>query len=321
MAALTRLLLAGLLASVVHAGPGAGHAGGVGLMARLGLQLRPQPPHGAVADAEQGGEALWEDQVGGNGIASARATALGVDGDECTCGHSTSVWENARGPAASLAMVCFPKEVRTHCRKCNMHMPHKVSQYKKGKDSLVAQGKRRYDRKQKGFGGQTKPIFHKKAKTTKKVVVMLQCQECSRKLQRCIGRCKAFVSRPRILVLPALYAHDPVICTRVLLLCRESVSLSLCHALPLCARPRHSSACLSVVVEFLLTWLPGNWHCSFMPESGGESVVRETRYPRARLWRVAAPVLHGLCRPRTCDRYRDSSQAGPEVCALGFSRG
>ena len=40
--------------------------------------------------------------------------------------------------------------------------PHKVTQYKKGKDSLAAQGKRRYDRKQKGYGGQTKPVFHKK---------------------------------------------------------------------------------------------------------------------------------------------------------------
>ena len=40
--------------------------------------------------------------------------------------------------------------------------PHKVTQYKKGKDSLFAQGKRRYDRKQSGYGGQTKPVFHKK---------------------------------------------------------------------------------------------------------------------------------------------------------------
>jgi hypothetical protein len=43
----------------------------------------------------------------------------------------------------------------------------KVTQYKTGKASLFAQGKRRYDRKQAGFGGQTKPVFHKKAKTTK----------------------------------------------------------------------------------------------------------------------------------------------------------
>jgi Ribosomal protein L44 len=37
-----------------------------------------------------------------------------------------------------------------------------VTQYKKGKDSLFVQGKRRYDRKQSGYGGQTKPVFHKK---------------------------------------------------------------------------------------------------------------------------------------------------------------
>lgn len=37
-----------------------------------------------------------------------------------------------------------------------------MTQYKKGKDSLAAQGKRRYDRKQSGYGGQTKPVFHKK---------------------------------------------------------------------------------------------------------------------------------------------------------------
>jgi large subunit ribosomal protein L44e len=42
--------------------------------------------------------------------------------------------------------------------------PHKVTQYKKGKDSLFAQGKRRYDRKQSGYGGQTKPVFHKKVR-------------------------------------------------------------------------------------------------------------------------------------------------------------
>ncbi|KAL8120516.1 hypothetical protein AgCh_017628 [Apium graveolens] len=35
-------------------------------------------------------------------------------------------------------------------------------QLSKGKDSLAAQGKRRYDRKQSGYGGQTKPVFHKK---------------------------------------------------------------------------------------------------------------------------------------------------------------
>ena len=68
-------------------------------------------------------------------------------------------------------MVKMTKSRNTYCQKCNKHQKHKVSQYKKGKESLFAQGKRRYDNKQKGFGGQKKPIFHKKAKVTKKVIL------------------------------------------------------------------------------------------------------------------------------------------------------
>ncbi|CAJ1423638.1 unnamed protein product [Effrenium voratum] len=60
-------------------------------------------------------------------------------------------------------MVNIPKTRNTYCRKCRKHTGHKVSQYKTGKASLSAQGKRRYDKKQAGFGGQTKPVFHKKA--------------------------------------------------------------------------------------------------------------------------------------------------------------
>lgn len=58
----------------------------------------------------------------------------------------------------------MPKTKKTYCKSkdCRKHTLHKVTQYKKGKDSLAAQGKRRYDRKQSGYGGQTKPVFHKK---------------------------------------------------------------------------------------------------------------------------------------------------------------
>lgn len=60
--------------------------------------------------------------------------------------------------------VNVPKTKKTYCKnkECRKHTLHKVTQYKKGKDSLSAQGKRRYDRKQSGYGGQTKPVFHKK---------------------------------------------------------------------------------------------------------------------------------------------------------------
>ena len=54
------------------------------------------------------------------------------------------------------------------------------------------QGKRRYDRKQQGYGGQTKPILHKKAKTTKKVTLRLECKECKTKKQLVIKRTKHF---------------------------------------------------------------------------------------------------------------------------------
>ncbi|GMG98900.1 60S ribosomal protein L44 [Neltuma alba] len=91
-------------------------------------------------------------------------------------------------------MVNVPKTKKTYCKNkdCRKHTLHKVTQYKKGKDSLAAQGKRRYDRKQSGYGGQTKPVFHKKAKTTKKIVLRLQCQSCKHVSQHPIKRCKHF---------------------------------------------------------------------------------------------------------------------------------
>ncbi|KAI3602856.1 laccase [Moniliophthora roreri] len=96
--------------------------------------------------------------------------------------------------AGNNKMVNIPKTRRTYCKgkTCKKHTPHKVTQYKKGKDSLFAQGKRRYDRKQSGYGGQTKPVFHKKAKTTKKVVLRLECTVCKYKMQLALKRCKHF---------------------------------------------------------------------------------------------------------------------------------
>uniref|UniRef100_A0A669B3D5 60S ribosomal protein L36a n=1 Tax=Oreochromis niloticus TaxID=8128 RepID=A0A669B3D5_ORENI len=93
-----------------------------------------------------------------------------------------------------VVQVNVPKTRRTFCKKCKKHQPHKVTQYKKGKDSLYVQGKRRYDRKQSGYGGQSKPIFRKKAKTTKKIVLRLECVEpnCRSKRMLAIKRCKHF---------------------------------------------------------------------------------------------------------------------------------
>lgn len=77
-------------------------------------------------------------------------------------------------------MVNVPKTRKTFSKSVNKHTTFKVTQYKAGKASLYAQGKRRYDRKQSGYGGQTKPVFHKKAKTTKKIVLRLECTKVSK---------------------------------------------------------------------------------------------------------------------------------------------
>ncbi|ELW63376.1 60S ribosomal protein L36a [Tupaia chinensis] len=91
-------------------------------------------------------------------------------------------------------MENVPKSQWTLCRKCGKHQPHKVTQYKMVRDSLPAQGKRRYDRKWSGYGRQTKPIIQKKAKTTKKIVLRLECVEpnCRSKRMLSIKRCKHF---------------------------------------------------------------------------------------------------------------------------------
>uniref|UniRef100_A0A8C6QMT7 60S ribosomal protein L36a-like n=1 Tax=Nannospalax galili TaxID=1026970 RepID=A0A8C6QMT7_NANGA len=81
-------------------------------------------------------------------------------------------------------MVNVPKTRRTFCKKCGKHQPHKVT----------TQGMQHYDRKQSGYGGQTRPIFCKKAKTTKKIVLRLECVEPNYRSQRmlAIKKCKHF---------------------------------------------------------------------------------------------------------------------------------
>merc|ERR1711916_328698 len=98
------------------------------------------------------------------------------------------------GIGKAAKMVQIPKKMNTFCasKKCKKHVVHKVTQYKAGKASLFAQGKRRYDRKQAGFGGQTKPVFHKKAKTTKKITLRMECTVCKFRKLHTIKRCKTF---------------------------------------------------------------------------------------------------------------------------------
>ena len=91
-------------------------------------------------------------------------------------------------------MVNIPKVRKTFCKYdgCKKHTQHKVTQYKAGKRNKKALGERRYRMKQMGFGGQTKPVFRKNAKTTKKQVLRMECQTCHKKKQVTLKRCKHF---------------------------------------------------------------------------------------------------------------------------------
>ncbi len=83
-----------------------------------------------------------------------------------------------------------PKVIVTYCPRCKKHTEHTVSLYKKGKDSVLSEGARRYKRKQKGYGGQKKPKQRRAAKTTKKQSLKLKCKVCGYVIQRAGIRAK-----------------------------------------------------------------------------------------------------------------------------------
>jgi large subunit ribosomal protein L44e len=71
-----------------------------------------------------------------------------------------------------------PKKIKTYCPRCNTHTEHTVTIYKHGKRRALAEGERRYRRKQQGYGSKRKPEQKRFAKTTKKVVLKLKCSKC-----------------------------------------------------------------------------------------------------------------------------------------------
>ena len=72
----------------------------------------------------------------------------------------------------------IPKEIRTYCPRCNAHTIHRVTIYKKGKESSLRHGAIKHAWEKKGYGGQKWPQQRRKAKVTKKVVLKLICKDC-----------------------------------------------------------------------------------------------------------------------------------------------
>ncbi|RDD53353.1 MAG: 50S ribosomal protein L44e [Candidatus Korarchaeota archaeon NZ13-K] len=81
-----------------------------------------------------------------------------------------------------------PATIRTYCPRCRRHTPHKVSLYKAGRARTLSWGQRQLERKRRGYGGEPRGMLRRKAKTTKKALLVLTCEECGRKVLRNLGR-------------------------------------------------------------------------------------------------------------------------------------
>ena len=81
-----------------------------------------------------------------------------------------------------------PSKIRTHCPRCRRHTVQDVSLYKPGRPRRLSWGIRQLERKRKGYGGEPRGKLRRKAKTTKKAVIVLTCDSCGKKTMRSLGR-------------------------------------------------------------------------------------------------------------------------------------
>ena len=75
----------------------------------------------------------------------------------------------------------YPKTTRRYCPSCRSHQIHNVSLYKKGKERTLNHGRRRLERKKRGYGSFPKEIFHRNSKINKRSTPVLECTKCNKK--------------------------------------------------------------------------------------------------------------------------------------------
>jgi large subunit ribosomal protein L44e len=75
----------------------------------------------------------------------------------------------------------YPRTVNRYCPTCRSHQKHSVALYKKGKERALNHGRRRLEKKKRGYGSFPKEIFHKNAKINKRSTPLLECSECGKK--------------------------------------------------------------------------------------------------------------------------------------------
>ncbi|MEM3227902.1 MAG: hypothetical protein QXK65_03075 [Candidatus Micrarchaeaceae archaeon] len=77
-------------------------------------------------------------------------------------------------------------EIMSYCPKCNKHTLHTVKLYSKRPEVTFNVGKRRAERKRRGYVGKVKGAA-KVIKIGKRQKVILKCKDCGYSVERVIG--------------------------------------------------------------------------------------------------------------------------------------
>jgi len=86
----------------------------------------------------------------------------------------------------------YPRTINRYCPSCRSHKKHSVSLYKKSQERAMNHGRRRLEKKKRGYGSFPKPIFHRNSKINKRSTPLLECSECGKKQYAKSYRIKRF---------------------------------------------------------------------------------------------------------------------------------
>jgi len=78
----------------------------------------------------------------------------------------------------------IPDKIKANCPHCRKHTVHNVKVARKGKESSMSRGRRKYIQVKKGYGGSPRTPKKQVYKIGKRVVLMLECTACKKKHQR-----------------------------------------------------------------------------------------------------------------------------------------
>ncbi len=78
----------------------------------------------------------------------------------------------------------LPKILNTYCPHCGKHGGHDVSLGKKGKQSSMREGQRKFEQVKKGYKGSPRTPKKQVYKIGKRTVAVLKCKSCGKKHQK-----------------------------------------------------------------------------------------------------------------------------------------